>query len=103
MTKHTALQDKLARSLDAANAKDKAHPTPPAPAPTQAARKCTKLSVSLFSGDLEALDGIREFMATRGHRISTSQAVKLALRTAALSPELEAMLEAIRSEDGRRW
>jgi hypothetical protein len=57
----------------------------------------------LFAGDLARLDAIRDYMAQRGHRISTSQAVKLALRTAALTPEMEKALDAIRAEDGRKW
>jgi hypothetical protein len=40
-------------------------------------------------------------MGERGNRISTSQAVKLALRTAPLSEELTAALAEIRKEDGR--
>ncbi len=104
MTKHATLQDRLARSLDQANTRDKAHRQAiPAPAPAPADKpKCTKLSVSLFDGDMAALDGIRDFMQTRGHRISTSQAIKLALRTADLTPEMDTALQAIRSEDGRR-
>lgn len=105
MTKHGAtLQDRLARSLDQANVREKkAHRQAPAPAPLPADRKCTKLSVSLFAGDLARLDGIRDYMATRSERISTSQAIKLALRTAPLTPDMDKALDAIRSEDGRKW
>ena len=106
MTKHGAtLQDKLARSLDQANRREaKAHRQAPAiPAPLPAERKCTKLSVSLFSGDVARLDAIRDYMASRGERLSTSQAIKLALRTAALTPDMDKALEAIRAEDGRKW
>jgi hypothetical protein len=103
MTKHTGstLQDKLARSLDQANRKEAQKKTP-APAPLPAERRCTKLSVSLFAGDVARLDAVRDYMQTRGHRLSTSQAVKLALRTAVLSPDMDKALEAIRSEDGRK-
>lgn len=102
MAKHTGstLQDKLARSLDQANRREAPRPAPD-PLPTE--RRCVKLSISLFSGDVARLDAIRDYMQTRGHRISTSQAVKLALRTAAISPELDAALDAIRAEDGRKW
>lgn len=105
MAKHTSstLQDRLARSLDQANRRE-ARTKPPAPAPLPAERRCTKLSVSLFSGDVARLDAIRDLMAQNGVRLSTSQAVKLALRTASL--DLAAMrqaLDAIRSEDGRKW
>jgi hypothetical protein len=59
--------------------------------------------VSLFVGDLARLDAIRSYMAQRGVMLSTSQAIKLALRTAALTPDMDKALEAIRSEDGRKW
>jgi hypothetical protein len=106
MTKHaTTLQDRLARSLDQANVREKKEhrqaPAIPAAAPDE--RRCTKLSVSLFAGDLARLNSIRDYMATRGHRISTSQAVKLALRTAALDVGMEEALDVIRGEDGRKW
>ena len=99
------LQDRLARSLDQANRREaQSHRQAPDPAPLPAAeRRCTKLSVSLFAGDLARLDAIRSYMAQRGAILSTSQAVKLALRTAALTPEMDKALAAIRSEDGRKW
>jgi hypothetical protein len=102
MTKHTStLQAKLALSLDQANTRD-AKRAPAAPL-TTAERKCSKLSISLFETDLERLGSIRAYMATRGEMISTSQAVKLALRTAPLAEDLMAALSAIRAEDGRKW
>jgi hypothetical protein len=123
------LQDKLAQSLDKANAteaaavkkteaaldkvrrdylakvkplQDKLGKAPAAAAPLQGGG-CTKLSVSLFAGDLARLDAIRDYMAARGVRLSTSQAVKVALRTAPLSEALAEALDAIRAEDGRKW
>lgn len=109
MAKHTAtLQDRLARSLDQANRKE-ARKKPQAKAtptklPLPAERRCTKISVSLFSGDVARLDAIRDLMAQDGVRISTSQAVKLALRTAPLDvAAMRQALDAIRSEDGRKW
>ena len=103
MTKHgSTLQDRLARSLDQANTREKkAHRQAPAPLPAD--RRCTKLSVSLFGGDLKRLDAIRDYMAARGVRISTSQAVKLALRTAPLSDALAEALDQVKREDGRKW
>jgi hypothetical protein len=104
MTKHgSTLQDKLARSLDQANRRDAAKPSP-APAAIPAERKCKKCSFSIYAPDLARLDAIRSFMATRGQHISESQAVRLALRTAALTPEMDKLLDAMRSEDGRgKW
>ena len=50
------------------------------------------------------LDALRDVMAQNGVRISTSQAIKLALRTAPLdAAALRQALDAIRSEDGRKW
>ena len=105
MAKKNALQDKLARSLDKANKRDstKKNPTPAPPAALQDGRKCTKISVSLFDADVKRLTAIRAYMAQRGEMISTSQAVKLALRTAPLSADLEKALDQARGEDGRKW
>ena len=119
MKKHENLQDRLARSLDSANRRETKA------APARGPRACewvdsescragqhdagvsgdrrhgAKLSISLFAADLTRLEAIRSYMAARGNRISTSQAVKLALRTAPLSEELTAALAEIRKEDGR--
>jgi hypothetical protein len=124
------LQDKLAHSLDQANVREaaavkkteaaldaarrdylaKARPLQErlGKAPAAAVAKpqgggCTKLSVSLFPGDVERLEAIRAYMQTRGVRISTSQAVKLALRCAPLTDALAQALDSIRAEDGRKW
>ena len=107
-TKHTAtLQDRLARSLDQANrreAQKKPAAALPAKLPLPAERRCVKLSISLFSGDVARLDAIRDLMAQNGVRLSTSQAVKVALRTAPLdAAAMRQALDAIRSEDGRKW
>jgi hypothetical protein len=102
MTKHTnTLQEKLALSLDLANTRDTKR-TPAPMAPITAERKCSKISISLFETDLERLGSIRAYMASRGEMISTSQAVKLALRTAPLAEDLLTALNAIRAEDGRK-
>lgn len=100
--KKNTLQDKLARSLDQMNKREAKTPTAsPAALPPVAERKCKKLSISLFQTDLARLDGIRSFMEANGHRITTSQAIKLALRTAPLSNDLAAAMDAVRAEDGR--
>lgn len=100
--KKNTLQDRLARSLDQMNKREAK-----APAASQAAlspvaeRKCKKFSISLFQTDIAKLDGIRSFMEANGQRISISQAVKLALRTAPLSKDLAEAMAAVRAEDGR--
>jgi len=102
MTKHKTLQDRLARSLDQMNKNEaKTHNTAAVVLPAAKDRKCKKLSISLFKTDLAKLAGICSFMEANGQRISTSQAVKLALRTAPLSNELTETMAAIRAEDGR--
>ena len=104
MNKGEALQKRLAQSLDQANQREaKSNRRRPLPATLPAERKCSKLSISLFSGDLARLNSIRDYMTTRGHRLSTSQIIKLALRTAPLSDEMMKALDAIQAEDGRKW
>jgi len=101
MTKGTAIQEQLARSLDKANTKEqKKQRSAPV---IQADRKCKKLSISLFQTDLDRLQAIQAYMATRGEMLSTSHAIKLALRTAPLSEALAEALDQARSEDGRKW
>lgn len=102
MTKKNTLQDRLARSLDQMNKREaKAPAVSPAALPPVTERKCRKISISLFQTDIARLDGIRSFMEANGQRISTSQAVKLALRTAPLSKDLAEAMAAVRAEDGR--
>ena len=99
------LQDRLARSLDQANTREKKarRRSPAIAAAAVAGSGCTKLSISLFKTDLDKLQAIRSYMATRGAILSTSQAVKLALRTAPLSDALTQALDQARKEDGRKW
>jgi hypothetical protein len=81
------------------DAKRRPRLTPASPA---TGRLGAKLSISLFAADLARLKEIQSYiMASLGKQISTSQAVKLALRTAPLSEELTAALAEIRKEDGR--
>ena len=100
------LQDKLARSLDRANTQEaKARRKAPAiPATLSADRRCTKLSVSLFNTDKKQIEAIRAFvLAQSGTSISTSQVIKLALRTAPLTKALTEALDQAKQEDGRKW
>lgn len=98
------LQARLARSLDKANTKAaKAPKAATAPAAIPEERRCKKVSISLFDTDVKRLEAIRSYMAQRGEILSTSQAVKLALRCAPLSDALAEALDAVRQEDGRKW
>lgn len=101
--KTKTLQEKLARSLDQANVKEKKRSGRQAPAPP-AERRCTKLSISLFDTDTERVKAIRAYiLQERGVSISTSQVIKLSLRTAPLSPALCKALDQAAAEDGRKW
>ena len=107
MTKAKTIQDKLARSLDAANTREtKARPKvaaiPRPSAALPAGRRCGKISVSLFEADFQRIEAIRAYMAQRGAIISTSEAIKAALRTVALTDDLRRALDAARREDGRK-
>jgi len=104
--KAAALQDKLARSLDKANTREakSRRQAPALPASGAADRRCTKISISLFETDRKRLETIRAYIMQHGGRgISTSQVIKLALRTAPLSKELLEVLDQAAAEDGRKW
>lgn len=61
-----------------------------------------KLSFSLFTADTDRIAAIRAALEGRGHKISASQAVRLALRSAELNGErLAALLDMMQGEDGR--
>lgn len=107
------LQARLAASLDNANKREaKAAPKLPTAAKPKTARtapkprtskgaKYARLSISLFPTDLDRLNAIRSYLGARGHQITTSQAIKVALRTSRLSEDLTEALRAIKAEDGR--
>jgi hypothetical protein len=102
MTKHKTLQARLARSLDQMNKNEaKTHKSVPVALPQPNDRKCKKLCISLFQTDLAKLDDIRSFMKANGKWITTSQAIKLALRTAPHSKDLVEAMAAVQAEDGR--
>lgn len=104
--KGKTLQEKLARSLDQANTKEKkarpARQKPLVPLPPE--KRCTKLSVSLFDTDLQRVKAIRAYiLEARGDSPSTSQIIKIALRTAPLTSALINALDQAAAEDGRKW
>ena len=101
MTKHKACKTGSPLARQGERARINASEIPPPAVQPAADRKCAKLSTSLFKTDLARLNEICSYMATRGHRLSISQVVKVALRTAPLSDDLVAALTAIRAEDGR--
>lgn len=65
------------------------------------AQKCHKTTVTLFQADIEKINTIYSFAATNGRRVTTSDVVKLALRSMSVTPELLKILDDIRAEDGR--
>jgi hypothetical protein len=105
MTKTKTLQDRLARTLDQANAAAaKTRPRQKAIAPPLPEKHCKKISISLFDADLRAVADLRAYVLEKtGESIPTSQVIKIALRTAPKSPELCKALDAARQEDGRKW
>ena len=108
MSKPNTLQAKLARSLDAANARGAQTSTapaiPPALTPAKARRSQTiRRCVALQPADLDKLGQVLDFMAARGHRLNFSKAVQLAIRAAVVNDGLLDALAEIRAGDGRRW
>ena len=71
----------------------------PEPMPGQ---KATKISISLYADDLTHIDAIIAHMAQSRCRINRSEAIKLALRGVKLTPELSALHQEIKRDDGRR-
>jgi len=103
--KSKEIQKRLARSLDQVNAKESKSLPPRQPSPLSPPEKrCKKISISLFETDLQRVKQIRAYIMTqRDEAISTSQVIKLALRTAPLSSALCDALDKVAQEDGRKW
>lgn len=90
-------------SLDKPNRQEAARQARATPAATPES-KATKCGYALYPPDLARIDAIRDYMQVRGHRISSSVAVRLALRSVALDPAMDKLLAEMRSEDGRgKW
>lgn len=71
------------------------------PAPDFARR--APLSVSLYQRDLERIDEIQQFMRGRGYRrLSDSEALRLACRTAPIGEDMIHAYHDMQGEDGRR-
>jgi len=87
-------------SLDKPNRLEAARQAQATPAATPES-KSAKCGFALYPPDLAKLDAIRDYMQMRGHRISSSVAVRLALRSVALDPAMDKLLAEMRSEDGR--
>ena len=105
------IQSRLARSLDNANKKEAARRTVKDFVQAdnkriqEAARKCKKLSVSLFEADLKKIQEVSALMIQNDFYPSPSLIIKLALRTAPLT-DVALMRETfaqIKAEDGRIW
>jgi len=103
MPKHSKLQDKLAKSLH--------RPTPPKAAtrkptaalpPAKGEGIARKISISLHPTDLAKVEGIRSYLAGVGKHITTSEAIKLALRTVKVGSDLAGHLADLEAEDKRR-
>ena len=92
-----------------------AEPPAPAPDPAEPIKNETirasatrpegvnKISVSLYAADLARLDEIKDYMRSRGARkVTDSEAIRLAVRSAGIDPELENQYDSMRTEDLRR-
>lgn len=92
---------KLLQDLKNTNMKESAHKAGPAALLKAPAQKSQKLSITLYKTDIEKIDAIYSLATSNGKRVTTSDVVKLALRSMAVSPNLLKTLDAIRAEDGR--
>ena len=92
---------RLLQDLKNTNMNESSRKTAPAVFPKTPAQKSQKLSITLYKTDIEKIDAIYSLAASNGKRVSTSDVVKLALRSMAVSPNLLKTLDAIRAEDGR--
>ena len=70
--------------------------------PADGGGKSFNTSISLFPADSAQVEAICAAMAKQGCRITTSQAIRLALRAVEIDPaRLLKLLEGMRKEDGR--
>ncbi len=92
---------RLLQDLKNTNMNEGSRKAAPTAFPKAPAQKSQKLSITLYKTDLEKIDAIYSLAASNGKRVSTSDVVKLALRSMAVSPNLLKTLDAIRAEDGR--
>jgi len=76
--------------------------TPPLLPESERKELAAKISISLYTDDLAHIDAIVAHMAKIRCRINRSEAIKLALRGLKLTPELSALHQEIKREDGRR-
>jgi hypothetical protein len=96
--------DELIARLGQSLAKPPAAPlvgAEPEPMPGQK-ELASKISISLYADDLTHIDAIIAHMAKGRCRINRSEAIKLALRGIKLTPELSALHQEIKRDDGRR-
>lgn len=92
---------KLLQDLKNTNITESSHKVTQTVLPKTPAQKSQKLSVTLYKTDIEKIDAIYSLAASNGKRVTTSDVVKLALRSMSVSPNLLKTLDAIRAEDGR--
>lgn len=92
---------KLLQDLKNTNMNESAHKAAPVALHKAPAQKSQKLSITLYKTDIEKIDAIYSLAASNGKRVTTSDVVKLALRSMSVTPNLLKTLDAIRAEDGR--
>lgn len=92
---------RLLQDLKNTTLNEGAHKATPTALPKAAPQKSQKLSVTLYKTDIEKIDAIYSMAAANGKRVTTSDVIKLALRSMSITPDLLKTLDAIRAEDGR--
>jgi trans-2-enoyl-CoA reductase len=92
---------RLLQDLKNTTMTESAHKAAPAALPKAAAKKSQHLSITLFKADIEKIDAVYALAASNGKRVTTSNVIKLALRTMTVTPNLLNTLDEIRADDGR--
>lgn len=92
---------RLLQDLKNTNMKESATKAAPTTSPKAAVLKYQKTTVTLFQTDIKKINAIYSFAATNGRRVTTSDVIKMALRSMSITPELLKILDDIRAADGR--
>ncbi len=78
-------------------------PEAPRKTPVPPTARAPKLSVSLYTRDIERLESIKDFMKSQGFRnLSDSEALRLACRNVQIDGGLIDVYRSMQGEDGRR-
>lgn len=92
---------RLLQDLKNTNMRESTRKAAGAALPKAPVQKSQKLSVTLYKTDIEKIDAMYSLAASNNKRVTTSDVVKLALRSMSVTPDLLKTLDDIRAEDGR--